>query len=86
MSVGKERLIVNCGAHADWNPDWETVIADRSRPLRERLVEYYRDFSRTIFTYEWVRIFMFAGLRGLDSGHYAGTHWLGSFALRWLDP
>ncbi len=25
-----------------------------------------------------------AGLRALDSQHYAGTHWLGTFALYWL--
>jgi hypothetical protein len=25
-----------------------------------------------------------AGLRGLDSAHYAGTHWLGTFATYWL--
>jgi len=25
-----------------------------------------------------------AGMVGLDSDHYAGAHWLGSFALYWL--
>jgi len=49
-----------------WKPEWEEILADRSRPLRERLINYYHEYCNAIFTYEWVRIFMFAGLRGLD--------------------
>jgi len=49
-----------------WNPFWEELIADRSKPLEERLQTFYRDYSRAIVTYEWVRLFMFSGLKGLD--------------------
>jgi hypothetical protein len=35
-------------------------------PLRERLLAFYRDYARTILTYEWVRLFTFSGLKGLD--------------------
>lgn len=46
-----------------WNPAWEALLADRARPLGERLRLIYRAYARVIFNYEWVRIFMFAGLR-----------------------
>src|SRR5512141_2210884 len=49
-----------------WNPAWETLLADRTRTLGERLRLIYGAYVRVIFNYEWVRIFMFAGLRGGD--------------------
>jgi len=49
-----------------WNPFWEGVIKDRNRPLEDRLREFYRDYSDAILTYEWVRLFMFSGLKGLN--------------------
>jgi len=47
-----------------WNPEWEALVVDRSLPLRERLVRFYRAYARAIFHHEWVRIFVHAGLRG----------------------
>ena len=35
-------------------------------PLLDRLIEYYVQYSHNVITYEWVRIFLFAGLRGED--------------------
>jgi AcrR family transcriptional regulator len=49
-----------------WNPYWELLIQDRTIPLRERLVQFYRLYAQTILSYEWVRLFMFAGLKGSD--------------------
>jgi AcrR family transcriptional regulator len=49
-----------------WNPYWELLIEDRSIPLRERLVQFYQLYAQTILSYEWVRLFMFAGLKGSD--------------------
>lgn len=49
-----------------WNPFWEELIQDRRRTLNDRLTEFYRDYSRVILTYDWVRLFMFSGLKGLD--------------------
>jgi AcrR family transcriptional regulator len=49
-----------------WNPQWEARLTDRSRPLEARLTVFYQDYARAIMTYEWVRLFMFAGLKGLD--------------------
>lgn len=48
-----------------WNPAWEALIADRSLPLKARLVRFYTEYAAAIFNYTWVRIFMFAGLKGV---------------------
>lgn len=47
-----------------WKPQWETLLDDRSIPIRDRLVAFYTDYARTILSYEWVRIFLFSGLSG----------------------
>ncbi|HTH17614.1 MAG TPA: TetR/AcrR family transcriptional regulator [Magnetospirillum sp.] len=49
-----------------WDPSWEGVLADRSRPLADRLHQIYRLFVTENFTYERVRLLMFAGLK--DTG------------------
>jgi len=48
------------------NPDWEALLDDRRQPLRERLQRFYREYAHAILSYEWVRLFTFSGLRGLD--------------------
>ena len=49
-----------------WNPAWRDWITDRREPLEERLLRFYRDFARIVYNYEWVRLFAFSGLNGLD--------------------
>ncbi len=49
-----------------WNPYWEVIIADRSLPIRARMAQFYKLYARTILAYEWVRLFMFSGLKGAD--------------------
>lgn len=49
-----------------WNPDWEMCLDDQTRPIADRLRQFYRSYARSITTYEWIRLFMFSGLRGLD--------------------
>jgi AcrR family transcriptional regulator len=45
-----------------WNPDWDDLLVDRSRPFAERMRIYSRDYARSILHHDWVRIFIFAGL------------------------
>jgi AcrR family transcriptional regulator len=45
---------------------WEKLLTDRSRPLRDRLLEFYRTYTDAIFTRKWLRIYLYAGLKGLD--------------------
>ncbi len=43
----------------------ETALVDHSVPLRERLTRFYLAYARRTVTYEWVRIYMFSGLKGV---------------------
>jgi AcrR family transcriptional regulator len=47
-----------------WQPEWSRLIADRDRPLIERLKEFYLDYARLLHRYEWVRIYLHSGLAG----------------------
>lgn len=47
-----------------WDPRWTRLIADRSQPLRARLVEFYAAYGTAVLTREWMRIYMFAALAG----------------------
>lgn len=46
------------------DPGWQEAIRDRGVPLRERLVRFYTAYTAAIFTPEWMRIFVWAGLAG----------------------
>ena len=45
-----------------WNPAWIPLLKDRATPLRERLIEFYRQYSAATYRPEWIRIYMHAGL------------------------
>jgi ABC-type branched-subunit amino acid transport system ATPase component len=45
---------------------WEKLLADRSRPIRHRLQEFYSAYTDAIFTRKWLRIYLYSGLKGLD--------------------
>ena len=46
------------------DPFWGELIHDRSRPLEDRLLEFYERYSCATYTYEWIRIYMFSALMG----------------------
>ncbi len=46
-----------------WNPSWEHLLIDRTRPLTERLTQFYKDYNRSIDRYEVIRISLFSALR-----------------------
>src|SRR6476659_9244711 len=45
---------------------WERLLTDRSRPIRDRLQEFYSAYTNVIFTRKWLRIYLYSGLKGLD--------------------
>lgn len=45
-----------------WNPAWIALLKDRSVPLRDRLIEFYRQYSEATYQPDWIRIYMYAGL------------------------
>ena len=49
-----------------WQEGWTTGLRDRSQPMQVRLPAFYRSYAPTIFNRRWMRIFFFAGLKGLD--------------------
>lgn len=64
----KEDLIEQVYQHVyvqRWRPEWEPMLKDRSRALKDRLNDYYRSYLSVAYTYEWVRIFFYASLRGI---------------------
>lgn len=46
-----------------WEASWLEGLRDRSRPLADRLIDFYRAYTQANFSYERVRLFMFAGLK-----------------------
>lgn len=46
--------------------DWPALLTDRSRSIRDRVLQFYAAYSQLIFAYEWMRIFMFSGLAGAE--------------------
>jgi|TARA_B100001750_G_scaffold242346_1_gene255578 AcrR family transcriptional regulator len=43
---------------------WAERILDRSMSLEERLKNFYIEYAETVHRYEWIRIYMFSGLKG----------------------
>src|SRR6266436_3660207 len=46
-------------------PEWEAILLDATKPLERRLIDFYEKYLPAIFRYDWVRIFVFAGLKGV---------------------
>jgi AcrR family transcriptional regulator len=46
-----------------WDNDWRAALTDRSLPLIDRVERFYLSYTKANFSYERVRLFMFAGLK-----------------------
>ena len=49
-----------------WRAEWSDLIGDQNRPLRERLIDFYGRYTEVIFSPDWLRIYLFSGLKGLQ--------------------
>jgi len=47
-----------------WQPEWDDMLGDRTRPIRERLQHFYDAYTDAIFNRDWIRIYLFSGLKG----------------------
>jgi len=65
-----------------WNPDWEILIADRNQPLMARMIHFYREYANAIYDYNWVRIFVFSGLKGAN----INDRYLAHMRVKLLEP
>ncbi|OGA42229.1 MAG: TetR family transcriptional regulator [Betaproteobacteria bacterium RIFCSPLOWO2_12_FULL_68_19] len=45
---------------------WLARLEDRSRPVAERLNEFYRDYYEAVLTRRWLRLFLYASLAEID--------------------
>jgi AcrR family transcriptional regulator len=50
-----------------WNPEWEDLIRDRTLSFEQRLTRFLQAYAPVMLSHDWVRLFLFAGLAGLDS-------------------
>lgn len=65
-----------------WQEEWSVLLADRSRPLRDRLLEFYGAYTEVVFHNDWMRIFLFSGLKGVD----INRRYMGLVRARILEP
>ncbi len=65
-----------------WRADWDEMLADRAVPLRERLIGFYHAYTEVVFQRDWMRIFLFALLKGVD----INIRYMGLVRSRILDP
>lgn len=49
-----------------WRGEWIDLLSRREQPLRDRLIAFYEHFASIAFRPEWMRIYLFSGLRRLD--------------------
>jgi len=49
-----------------WKPSWDALLTDSRRPLRDRLQEFYETYTDAILNPQWMRIYFFAGLKGVS--------------------
>lgn len=49
-----------------WNDEWDGIISDRSRPLKERLIDFYTRYCSVIHSPEWIRVFLYSGLKNME--------------------
>jgi AcrR family transcriptional regulator len=64
-----------------WKPEWDTLLADRSKPLEERLVRFYVDYRNNI-SRTGARLWTRTGLMGLHGSRNISA----TLATRILKP
>lgn len=65
-----------------WKPEWELILRDRSRPLQDRLNTFYNVYTDVIFNRQWMRIYLFSGLKGVG----INRRYMQLVRLRILEP
>ena len=49
-----------------WKPEWDALLSDRTRRIRDRLQSFYESYTDAIFDRTWLRIYLFSGLKGVE--------------------
>ena len=54
-----------------WSPSWANLIRDRTLSFETRLSRFYLEYVERVFEYNWVRIFVFSGMKSFNiTGRY----------------
>jgi len=49
-----------------WDERWDEILLDGRVPLRERLIEFYNQYTDVIMNPQWLRLYLLAGLREVE--------------------
>ena len=49
-----------------WDPAWDEILLDRSKPVKARFQTFYEEYTQTVFDPVWLRISSFAALRNAE--------------------
>jgi AcrR family transcriptional regulator len=49
-----------------WQPSWSLLIRDRGMSVEQRLTQFYLEYVERVFEHDWVRIFVFSGMKSFD--------------------
>lgn len=47
-----------------WDAGWDGILTDSTRPLRDRLISFYRIYLGHLASETWIRIYLYAALEG----------------------
>jgi AcrR family transcriptional regulator len=61
--VAKEALIEEVYLQL-WDEEWDKILENSKLPLRARLIEFYNKYTDVIMNSQWMRLYLFAGLKG----------------------
>jgi AcrR family transcriptional regulator len=53
-----------------WRSAWTETLTNRDLSLRKRLVFFYKSYTDSVLTREWLRLYLFAGLNGAELNHW----------------
>lgn len=53
-----------------FRPDWLALVTDRHVSLRQRLIDFYRNYTEVVFQPDWIRIYLFSSLKGYEIHHW----------------
>jgi AcrR family transcriptional regulator len=48
-----------------WRSEWSDLISDMTVSLKVRLIDFYMDYTEVIYSSDWLRIYLFSGLKSL---------------------
>ena len=60
------REVYNAVFEGRWKSEWEVTLRDRTKSITARLFEFYILYTDVVFARDWMRIYLFSGLRELD--------------------